>query len=195
MKHPIKFLISSTLGGFLALAPIYLLILLLLHGITALAEFVKPVTNLLPGWFLGETLLAVLLVLLGCFFVGVIVRTTLGFAVLAWVEKRFLQKIPGYNLLRNLTQQVARDRTHNIWKPAMVELEGALALGFIIEEFDDGRYTIFVPEIPTPFTGAVFIMERARVRPLDVSFTKAINTISRWGEGSQELIAAMNERR
>ena len=77
------------------------------------------------------------------------------------------------------------------WKPALVEIEEALVPGFIIEEFEDGRYTIFVPSVPTPLAGAVYILDRKRVHPLDVPFTQAIKTVSRWGSGSKELVAAM----
>jgi hypothetical protein len=32
---------------------------------------------------------------------------------------------------------------------------------------------------------------RERVHPLNVSFTQAIQSVSRWGSGSKELVAAM----
>ena len=32
-------------------------------------------------------------------------------------------------------------------RSALVEIEDALVPGFIIEEFEDGRYTVFVPSI------------------------------------------------
>jgi hypothetical protein len=35
----------------------------------------------------------------------------------------------------------------NTWRAALVEIEDALVPGFIIEEFEDGRYTVFVPSI------------------------------------------------
>jgi hypothetical protein len=34
-----------------------------------------------------------------------------------------------------------------------VEIEEALVPAFIIEELDDGRFTVFVPSVPTPFAG------------------------------------------
>ena len=52
-----------------------------------------------------------------------------------------------------------------------------LVPAFIVEELDDGRYTVFVPSVPTPLAGAVYILERARVHPLDVPFTQAIQSI------------------
>ena len=50
---------------------------------------------------------------------------------------------------------------------------------------------VVVPSVPTPFAGAVYILDRARVHPIDVPFTQAIQSVSRWGSGSKELVAAM----
>jgi uncharacterized membrane protein len=50
---------------------------------------------------------------------------------------------------------------------------------------------VFVPSIPTPFAGAVYILEHQRVHVLDVPFTQAVKAVSRWGSGSKELVAAM----
>lgn len=50
---------------------------------------------------------------------------------------------------------------------------------------------MFVPSIPTPLAGAVYILTSERVHPLDVPFAQAIKAISRWGSGSKDLVAAM----
>ena len=76
----------------------------------------------------------------------------------------------------------------------LIEIEDALVPGFIIEEFEDGRYTVFVPSIPTPFAGAVYVLDRQRVHPVDVPFTDAIRVVSRWGSGAKNLVAAMERR-
>ena len=48
-----------------------------------------------------------------------------------------------------------------------------------------------MPSVPTPFAGAVYILDRQRVHLVDVSFATAIRSISRWGAGSGNLVAAM----
>jgi len=53
---------------------------------------------------------------------------------------------------------------------------------------------VFVPSIPTPFAGAVYVLARERVHPVDVPFTDAIKVISRWGSGASVLVAAMERR-
>jgi uncharacterized membrane protein len=76
---------------------------------------------------------------------------------------------------------------------ALVRPFTMLLPAFIIEELEDGRFTVFVPSVPTPFAGAVYILGRERVHPVDVPFTQAISSISRWGSGSKDLAAAMTK--
>jgi uncharacterized membrane protein len=123
--------------------------------------------------------------------VGFAVRTAGGHAVRRRIEMAFFEKIPGYELLRSLTQRLAGDSGETAWQPALVEIEDALVPRFIIEALDDGRFTVFVPSVPTPLAGAVYVLDGGRVHPLDVPFTQAVKSISRWGQGSGELVAAM----
>jgi hypothetical protein len=77
------------------------------------------------------------------------------------------------------------------WKPALVEIEEALVPAFVVEELDDGRCTVFVPSVPTPLAGSIYILSPERVHPLNVPFTQAVKIITRWGSGSKDLVAAM----
>ena len=126
-----------------------------------------------------------------CFVVGLALRTRAGRAARAQFEKSVLEKIPGYDLLRGLTQQLAGTSRENVWQPALAEIEDALVPAFIIEEHDDGRFTVFVPSVPTPFAGAVYILAPERVHPVDIPFTQAIQSIGKWGSGAKEFVAAM----
>jgi uncharacterized membrane protein len=163
----------------------------LLKGMKSVGQLVRPFARLLPDWFPAEQAMSLLLVLMICFLIGVAVRTRAGRVVRERIERGFFERIPGYALFRSLTQQVAGDIRQNVWKPALVEIEDALVPAFIIEEFEDGRYTVFVPSIATPFAGAVYILDRKRVHPLDVPFTEGLKAVSRWGSGAKDLVAAM----
>lgn len=178
-------------SGLLIVVPIYLAILLLLQSMKSVAGLVRPLALMLPEWVPAETALSLLLVLVLCFLIGVVVRTRMGQATRDKIERTFFERIPGYALLRSLTQQMAGKSRENIWKPALLDGDEGLLLVFIIEEFQDGRYTVFVPSIPTPLAGAVYVVERSRVHPLDVPFTDALKMVSRWGSGAKDLVAAM----
>ena len=77
------------------------------------------------------------------------------------------------------------------FKPALVEIEDAFAPGFIVEELPDGRYTVFLPSAPTPMAGTIFIIDAARVHPVDIPFTTAFQCVAKWGTGAGQLLAAL----
>ena len=193
MKHARELLTSTVVGGVFIVVPLYLALLLLLKGMKSAASLVRPIAVLLPDWLPAEDFFSLMLVLLACFLVGAAVRTRAGRMAREKIERMFFERLPGYALLRSLTQRLAEDGDETAWKPALVELEDALVPAFIIEELDDGRLTVFVPSVPTPLAGAVYILARERVHPLDVPFTQAIRSVSRWGSGSKELVAAMRQ--
>lgn len=188
------FFTGALINGLLIVVPVYLALLVLLKAMQSLVGVVRPIAALLPDWMPAEDLLALLLVLLVCFLVGVAVRTRIGRAAREQVERSLFQRIPGYAVFRGLAQQLAGESRESAWKPALVEIEEALVPGFIIEELDDGQFTVFVPSVPTPLAGAVYVLRRERVHPLDVPFTSAIQVISKWGSGSKALVAAMKPK-
>ena len=191
MKKVLASIVKAVLTGSLVLVPVYLGLLVMLKGMKSAAGLIRPLALLLPDWLPAEQLLSFLLLLTICFLVGVALRTRAGREVRERLETSFFGRIPGYALFRGLTQRMTGDNSQTAWKPALVEIEDALVPAFIIEELEDGRYTIFVPSIPTPLAGAVYILDRKRVHPLNVPFTEALKAISRWGSGSKDLVAAM----
>jgi len=195
MKHVREFVVSSIVGGLLVLVPIYLSVLLMLKAMKAVGGLVRPLGKLLPEWFPAEQILSLFLVLIICFLIGVAVRAPAGRAARERIEKSLFQRIPGYALFRSLTQQMVGSREEQVWKPALAEIEEALVPAFIIEKFDDGRFTVFVPTAPTPFSGSIYILTPERVHPVDVPFTHAVKTLSRWGYGSKELVAAVKDKK
>jgi len=195
VKQSLNSLLKTLGAGILLVLPIYLAILMLLKALKSLGGLVRPLTHLLPGWFPAEAVVSLLLVLMLCLLVGIVVGTTLGQAVRQRIENSLLEKIPGYEVFRGMTRQLAGDSQESAWKPALAEIEEALVPAFIVEELDDGRFTVFVPSVPTPLAGAVYILDAERVHPVNVPFAQAIKVVTRWGSGAKDLVAAMREER
>lgn len=177
------------------LVPIYLAVALLIRAVRIALGFAEPLAMLLPDWVPAERLWSIVLVLVVCCAVGVAVRTRVGRRVRHRVDTTLFERIPGYALFRGLTHQLLGHRRQSAWRPALVSLEDGLAPAFVIEEFDDGRYTVFVPSVPTPFAGNVYVLSRDRVYPIDVPFVQAIQAVSQWGAGSKALVAAMDRQK
>jgi uncharacterized membrane protein len=195
MKIAREFVTSTIIGGVFVVVPIYLATLLLLKGMQSVAKLVRPIAALLPDWLPAEGFFSLIVLLVVCFLVGAAVRTRAGRTVQERLEIMFFERLPGYGLIRSLTQRLAGDSDEAAWKPALAEIEDALVPAFVIEELDDGRLTVFVPSVPTPLAGAVYILGRTRVHLLDIPFTQAIKSISRWGSGSKDLVAAIETPR
>src|SRR5918993_562457 len=175
MKYARDFITTTLVGGLMFVVPVYLAVLLLLKAMATVATLVRPVTRLVPDWVPAERLLSLLLVLTVCFLVGFVLRTRR--ALRERLEVAVFGKLPGYTLIRSLTQRLAGDSTDSAWSPALIEIEEALVPGFVIETLDDGRYTVFVPSVPTPLAGAVYVLNANRVHLVDVPFTQAISSI------------------
>jgi uncharacterized membrane protein len=187
--------VQPLVAGLVVVAPVYLALLLLLKAMKSLDRLAKPLTHFLPRWFPGETVVTLLLVLLFCFLVGLSLHTAIGRAIEGILENSLLRKIPGYNVFRGMTQQLAGQSLDSSWKPALVEIEEALVPAFIVEGIDDGRFTVFVPSVPTLLAGTVYILTPERVHPVDVPFTRAVKCVTQWGSGSKELVNAMQGER
>ena len=178
---------TTLIGGVLIVLPIYLSVLMVAKTLSVIVALLAPVTATIPAGAQFRQLIAVLIVLTVCFVAGIVVRTGAGRRAKNALERSVLEKIPGYELVRGLTARVSGDEREGAFRPALVEIEDALSPGFIIEELEDGRYTVLVPSVPTPAAGALFILPRERVHPVDVPFTQAVKVISKWGAGAGEL--------
>jgi hypothetical protein len=109
------------------------------------------------------------------------------------LERSVLEKIPGCALVRGLAERVSGDESEGAFRPALVEVEEALTPGFIIEELDDGRYTVLVPSVPTPAAGSLFILPRDRVHPLNALHTGREGHLQ-VGAGAGELARGVSVR-
>lgn len=195
MKHFGESILRTLVSGILLIVPIYVTILLLLKAMKSLKGVVRPLARLLPESFPSEPVFSLLAVLMLCLLVGIVLRTSVGQTARIKIEESILRKLPGYEVFRNMTQQLAGRGQESAWQPALAEIEEALVPAFIVEELDDRSFTVFVPSAPTLMAGSIYILGHDRVHPLDIPFTHAVRVVTRWGSGSRELTAAMERTR
>jgi uncharacterized membrane protein len=194
MKSLAELTKTTLIGGLLVVLPIYLSILLLVKTLAGIFALLSPVTEAIPAGAQFRQVIAMVIVLAVCLLAGLVVRTGPGLRAKYALERSVLERIPGYALVRGLAERVSGERGDGAFQPALVELEDALSPGFIIEELEDGRYTVLVPSVPTPAAGSLFILPRERVHPLDVPFAQAVKVISKWGEGAGALARGISVR-
>jgi len=191
MRAITKFIKTTIFGGILVIMPLYLTLLLLLKALASMQVLIKPITRLLPVSLQHPQIVAAVTLISLCFICGIAVRTRLGLSSLNLLERNLLEKIPGYTLIRGLAGTLVGKGDEQTFLVVLAEIEGALVPAFLIEDCGDGQCAIFVPSIPTPAAGSIYIIARSRVHLVDVTFAKAITVISKWGAGSKELFDGM----
>ncbi|MDM0111540.1 DUF502 domain-containing protein [Variovorax sp. J22R133] len=184
------FVKTTFIGGVLVLLPIYLAVLLLAKAMQGMVALVKPIVSLVPVEAGHHNIVAIALVLLASFLVGLAMRTWAGKRLGHWVNVTLLERIPGYSFIRSVMRRSFGDETAE-FEVALVEFDDQALIAFVVEQHDDGRYTIFVPGSPTPLSGAVYVVAPQRVRVLDASLVQALQAMGKWGAGTRDLLKAM----
>ena len=195
MRAIAEFTKTTLVGGILVMLPIYLSILLLLKAISGLMGLVAPISEGLPEALPFREMIAILLLIGACFICGIAVRTGPGLRAKNAIERSVLEKIPGYALIRGLAGKIIGGSDEQSFTVVLAEIEDALVPAFLIEDCGDGQCAIFVPSVPTPAAGAIYIIANERVHRVDVPFTQAVSVISKWGAGSRALLAAMRREK
>jgi uncharacterized membrane protein len=195
MKHFLAFLKATLLGGVIVVFPAWLAVLLVLKALGHLEIFVKPISKHLPQ-AIGHPRVIAILVLVGlCFLVGLAIHTAIGRRIERAAERLVLDKIPGYTTLHGFAARLSDSKDNASFQHALVEIEEALVPGFIVERHSGNRCTVFIPSVPTPMAGAVYIIDNNRVHPLDLPAISVMQCISKCGGGSDKLLAAYDAAR
>jgi uncharacterized membrane protein len=140
------------------------------------------------GGLAVTTVAALLLLLVFCFLTGLLVQMRLGRLGKEWLEGWLLERLPGYIMFKNLSRRIAGKEGIE-FAPGLMDLYGseARAVGFIVEEHENGAFTIFIPLSPMATVGQVFILPGSQVQKLDVKFVDVVSSLTQWGMESKKF--------
>ncbi|OQW46066.1 MAG: hypothetical protein A4S09_16665 [Proteobacteria bacterium SG_bin7] len=193
MKRLNNFLTTSILGGLLVILPATIVVAIFMWMFHTLADFLAPFTNVLTETTqIGGQLahfIAIILLFVVCFFLGVLVRTNLGSFVYKFIENNIFYNFPLYKIVKEAITQFFGGNAQ-FSRVALVKPfdDSAMTTAFITASHSDGSYTVFVPTAPNPTSGLIFHLPGNRVFPTDVSVDKAMRTVLSCGAGSQILL-------
>ena len=183
------FLKSTTIGGLVFLVPVVVLGALIGWAATLAYTSILPLFEWLPDKSVGGVSLVALGAIAGlvgaCFVAGLFAQT----AVFCWLgahAERFALFVPGYALMKHVgADLVGIERKHPV-KTVAVRFEASWQLGFLIEQFPDGRNVVFVPGVPRALVGTLHLVATDRVEVLSMSVATAMDILSRLGVGWSE---------
>jgi len=58
----------------------------------------------------------------------------------------------------------------------------------VMEELENGWLVVFVPQAPTPFSGALFYMPPDRVKRIETTSAEMLKAVARFGVGSRAIL-------
>lgn len=196
-----KLLTTTFMGGLFVVLPGYLAILVLnkmIKGLIALTVvFLKPIADLL-GIAKSDMAIPVALVTFAiiCFISGLIIKTSSAQLFKKILEPLFA-KIPGYLLMRRVIRRIHRmEQSEQDFELAFVavgDINEALSPSFLIERHDNGFYTAFVPTVPTPTAGSIYLVPEDKVFIVDVPLLDMVKYITRWGDASPALLESIKQ--
>lgn len=196
MKKIMTFIRTTLLGGAIVILPAALMLFLLQWVFKWIVTAIRPITDVLidqynmPHFIAG--VIAVSVILLLCFVVGILVKTKLGKWLYDSLESFFLHRMPGYLMIKDTVALFFNSKKSPFSSVALVRIYGndTMMSAFVTDEHDNGIVTVFVPTGPNPTSGNIFHLSRDNVFPLKISVEDAMRSIIGCGAGSGKLMEA-----
>lgn len=197
MRSVVRRVARAFMQGLVALLPLLVTVWLVATGVRLVERLVDDLLFVLPPslqgipWVVVATEVVVVLLVVGAIAVlGMLVRTVLGRAAMAWVD-RFVTSIPllapVYRATRQVADVVAGPRDRFFTRPVLVEYpsDGIWAVAFHTGAVDPSLapdagtdlVTVFIPTTPNPTSGFLAFVPASRVRPLRLSVEDAMKLV------------------
>lgn len=192
-----RFIKTTLLGGLVVILPVTIILFVFRWLYLKITGWIQPLTNMvLTKTQLAEYLadfIVIGLILIFCFLVGVIVKTSVGRFIHGKLESTVLKFAPGYSLVKETLNQFLGRSKSPFSRVALVRIfeNQSLATAFVTDRHNDGSYTVFIPTGPNPTSGQIYHLQKKFVHLVDVSIEDTMRSIISCGAGSSKLIQAL----
>jgi uncharacterized membrane protein len=122
------------------------------------------------------------------FLFGMAARTAGGKRLGRAVDRRVLERLPLYQFVKNLSAAIMPSQEQG-FKPGLLKsTDGSKEPVYVIEEQDNGDFTVLVPWVPMAFSGSLKIVSSERIELLDISLMEFSRILSQLGMGVEDLL-------
>ena len=192
MQRILKFVRATLAGGVLFLVPIVIIVVILQKALSIADKVVAPLSARLPfESIIGlrtPVVLAVGVIVLFCLAAGLFARTKLAKRIIDSLENTVLSNLPGYHLLKSMSEGLLRIESATPPPVVVVHLDEAWQLALQIETLENGLIVVYVPDAPHPTSGAVYFLTADRVTRTTIPERDALKCMKRIGAGSRALL-------
>ncbi|NLF29996.1 MAG: DUF502 domain-containing protein [Planctomycetes bacterium] len=190
------FIHTTVLGGIVVVLPTVVMLFVVKWLAGIVAGWLDPVTGRLVEHanmiYAAAVAITVAGLVVGCFLIGLVVRTRMGGWLFAAIERHGLKRIPGYSVVKETVAQLLGGAKSPFSRVAMVQLfnSDTLATAFVTDVHANGMCTVFVPTGPNPTSGVIYHVPGHCVHYIDVPIEQTMRSIISCGAGSGMLIDA-----
>ncbi|MCF8223958.1 MAG: DUF502 domain-containing protein [Bacteroidales bacterium] len=207
MKNPIlrrlrNFIRTTALGGLVAILPLVLIIIFFRWIINMIQKYLEPLVTLINTdselMIIALYIMAVIAILAIFFLLGLFIQTRVGKFFRSALEKKYLSKIPGYNLARETVMQFFGKNRSFFREVVLVDIfnSGSLMTGFITDDHDDSDYlSVFVPTGPNPTSGNIYHVHKDKTIRTGTSVDTGMKTIISCGAGSSKIFESRKDKK
>lgn len=177
-------LMSTATAGLFLMLPVAIILFL---GFKIWQIFFNPVHELALDAGISHTWIAHLilltLVFLLCFLSGLMLRAKSVSKFRDFLEKSFLKLIPGYEYVRLRLMENFGEDSDNFDRSALVRVDDGWSPCMLIEQHEDGRCIVYIPNVPRTSSGSIYIVDPDRVIHLHMRYRELNRCIRNYGEG------------
>ncbi len=182
----LAFLRTTAIGGILFLLPLVVIGTLLGSIYNVVIQVYEPLKKFLPVHsaigILLLFLLAVAIVVLLCFFCGLITKRALARKFTQTVEKQLITVFPKYAIYKDLLAgNLGGDENVPSLTPVTVKLIDQTRLAFEADRLPDGRVLVYLPGAPDTWNGEVVVVDPEQVAAVDVPFSEYLGIFEKLG--------------
>lgn len=188
-----RFVLTTVIGGVVFLIPVVFLGVIITKAAGFMMVIAKPMAAWLPIDTLGgvalANIIAIAAVIAVCFLAGIVARHALAGAFVKNLESKVLVNVPGYMMIKTLVNGFDESKAEGL-RPVALKLGSAERIGFEIQKLKDGRSMVYIPSVPSPWSGITQVLPPEQVTYLDVPISKVIEATENFGYGVDSLLAA-----
>lgn len=191
-------ILDSLLQGFLILLPLTIILIIMSIVFNFIFGIVAPLSAALdpgsekPHWIINVLSLGIFCAFI--FLIGLLVRNKIGKVYFKSFEKKYLTKIPLYNLIHQTVYQFVGLKKLPFSEVVLLDpfRSGTMMTGFITDQIDEKLYTIFVPTAPNPTNGNIYHVPKELITFLSVTTQDAMRTVMGMGTGTADMLSGLD---
>ena len=194
MKSITNFITTTITGGILFLLPVTLLYIILHKAYDILGNIAQPLIEGAPAEIFGISgvrIVVLLLILILCFFSGLLFRLTVTKNWIKKLEDNFICYLPGYTLMKSIAADATNQKVDIKMDSVLIKDGDMYIMGFMTEENDD-YCTVFLPGSPQHDSGEVKLVPAGLVTKINLPMNKAIKSIKAFGVGISQYLPDTN---